>query len=1095
MRVHPSVLRSSRRLWLFAPVAGACSLGIFQLSLSRGSFPGYSAALIAQAAGLVPPSGAAHPVFSLLARQVAALDVLSLPVRLNFFAALCGSLCAMLLCFLVAKLVLYAASEDGGGGARNDLMDADVAVPALQPEVVIYNRRVFKIALAGGFVAAYLLTFLTPTWSASTRLESGMFDLLLALAAINLCPRLESDAKFQRLSLMVFLVALGVADTAAFLLLLPFFAYWVFHIFWQTERRSVLVKCVLLAGVAGVALAVYACWSNTGTPFSNRGLRSVLASLARGFAYHHWDELQGFFPRSGWLLVSIQVMLPAAVLLFGQELLFKQRRARTLTALFLAALMGLPTLLNLSIAPFLVFQHTDHLPVFGAALVAAAVAFSAAACLVFTGPNDMLNDVDLSLKRDVKLQRRFMVMHTIACGLLPVILLLALVVPWRSFRAVDARRGAFADMFARELLAAMNGRTWLVSNGYLDNHLVVQADMLKQPLVLVTLRRQESQRDREPLKRHIAADPLFNGHNRQRLQNALSIGTVRFLMEWFKTDADAGRNAMVFTTPDLWTACGYRAVPEGLAFGGIRSEQSPELKGIVEKNKAFVARLLPFLERQGTEASYLTALREMLRMKAGLAVNELGALLDEANESESAYQAYGRANQIDPLNISAAINVYALVAVKKVHPEMLDVLKKRVRTVLSGRKYQTQGAVGIVQNYGTVRQKAFYRQQSALWLTRGSSEVAVEKNKKALALSEQTGAAAMVENASFYFQAGDSDKAESCYLSALEIDASNKEALAGISMLMALKQDAQMAERWLKRALAAGVDKDAVLYQTIKLALLKADTALALRMLKEATAKFPADFRYWYLYADILLRQGDKQALEFEVLPSMQEALKNPNHFVIQAIRGFLLRSKGPKFYKEARLSLFRALSANAALPDVWNAILEIDMALNDLTFMEADSQKLLMTEADHALANYLMGAALIRRGALKESEDFLRRSIETLPTAVAYNDLAENLRLQTKPWEAERAARQALSLTPNLLPALDTLAGVLLDLGKCEESAQLAARAVAARPNYMPYQLTLLRAEVRLGRKDKVRQRMKLFEQAKFAIPEDLKKEVAALK
>lgn len=1095
MRVHPAVFQSARRLWLFAPVAGVCSLGIYLLSFSTGSYPGYSGDFVAKAAGLTPPSGAAHPIFSLLTRQVAAWDVLPLTVRLNLLSVLCGALCAALLCYLVAKLILFAASEDGGGRAYNALIEMDIAVPVLQPEVEVYNRRIFKIAVIGGLCAAFLLTFLAPTWSAATRLECGSFHLLLVLVALTLCPLKESKAKVGRLALIVFLCVLGVFDTAAFLLVVPFFVYQVFSRFWQTSQRRVLVKVLLLAGAAGLALSVYAYWRNTDPLLlANKSARSVFAFLARGVVYHHWDELRALFPRSGWLLLILQTVVPASVLLFGQELLFKQRQARTLAAMFLVTLIGLPTLWTLPFAPFRIFQVSGHLPVFGAALVAAAVALVGAAGLVFLEPEDFLHDAELLNKSDSKRQRRLAWMKTITGVFLGIFLLMVLLVPQLSFRVVDTRRGAFADTFAREILAAMNGRTWLVSNGYLDNHLLVQAHMLKQPLVLVTLRRVETQLSKEPLVRQIAENPIFAGHNLQRLQNALSLGTVRFLMEWFTTDEDAGRNVMVFATPDLWTACGYKAVPEGFAFGGVKPGKVPEFSGLIERNERFVARLLPLFDKSNAQVPFLAMLHEMLLMKAGLAANELGVMLDDANEHEAAYQAYARASQIDSDNISAAINIFALADSQKLHPESHGSLKKKVRSVIAGRKYQTSMLTGILQNYGTVRQQAFYRQQSVLWMTQGMDSVAVEKNRKALALSQQTGAAALVENASFYFQSGDSAKAEDCYVSALELDPSNKEALAGMSMLMTMKRDAKVAEKWLLRALAAGVDKDTVLYQTIKLALLKGDIAGALKQLKEATEKFPLDYRYWYLRADLLLQQGDRQSVEFQLLPGMQAALKDPKHFVILAVRGFLLRAKGPKFYREARQTLFRALAANASLPEVWNAIFEIDIALGDITFMEADARQRLLTEPDHALANYLMGAALIRRNALREAEDFFRRSIENTPTVLAFNDLAECLRLQQKLVEAETFARRALVIEPNLLPAMDTLAGVLCDAGKHEEASQWALKTLAKRPDRPAFQLTLLRIRVKQGDSAGVNELLKVLAELKTAIPEALQKEIDVL-
>jgi uncharacterized protein HemY len=143
----------------------------------------------------------------------------------------------------------------------------------------------------------------------------------------------------------------------------------------------------------------------------------------------------------------------------------------------------------------------------------------------------------------------------------------------------------------------------------------------------------------------------------------------------------------------------------------------------------------------------------------------------------------------------------------------------------------------------------------------------------------------------------------------------------------------------------------------------------------------------------------------------MQKALKNPDHVLVYAVRGFLLKKKGPAFFAEARRSLLTALSINAAMPDLWKTLFELDVAIGNPDFTEADARNLLNVDPDHALANYLMGSLLLSRGKLQESEDFLRRSIDKKVTSAACNALSENLRRQEKPEEAEAFAKRALAI------------------------------------------------------------------------------------
>jgi tetratricopeptide (TPR) repeat protein len=283
-------------------------------------------------------------------------------------------------------------------------------------------------------------------------------------------------------------------------------------------------------------------------------------------------------------------------------------------------------------------------------------------------------------------------------------------------------------------------------------------------------------------------------------------------------------------------------------------------------------------------------------------------------------------------------------------------------------------------------------------------------------------------------------------------------------------------------------------YPLITLAILEKDNPRALRLLEEATQKFPMDLRYWTLQVEVLLGQGDLLMVEKSVLPEMQKALKNPDHFLIHAVCGLLLKKKGADYFEEARLSLLRSLAINPAMPDLWNSILELDLAMDKPEFKEADARNLLTIEPDHALANYLMGSLLLSRGKLKESENFLRRSLEKAPTAAVCKDLGENLCRQQKLGEAEIFARRALLIEPELPTAMDTLACILCDARKYEEAEQLAIKAITARPEHPFFQLTLLRIHVRQGRYARAKEQLKVLAVSQTPTPEALQKELDAL-
>jgi len=1095
MWIHPSVAFKARRLVWYLPLAGLIAGVTYLMSLSRCAFPGRSAALMAESAGLIPSTGAAHPLFALLARQVAAWDVGSFVVRMNAFPAVCGSLCAMLLAHVVARLILFAASEDGGGAEKSELAgeEGEFERSGLSEEIEKHNRRVFRVAAAGGLFAGVLFAFTAATWTAATRLETGLFHVMLGLASLSLFPLVDAPGRGIRLVLSVCLFTFGLFDSVVFFLFLPCYAYLLFDVFMRTDRRAGMVLLVIGSGLVAAAMVTAAYWMNQ----SDVSLRHAVIPYMRGLARQHLAELRFFFPRSGWLLVVLQVGLPGVLLLFGRQILFRERKVNTIIALFLIVIAVLPGLLGLPIAPFDIFQRFDHLPVFVSVIAASATACAFAGCWIFLLPDERVADLDLSTPLDDEFEQRLGVLRGITGALLAIIVLLAIATPFRSFGRVDARRGDFADMAAREILEAMKERTCLVTNGLIDNHLLIQAHLLDRKLSLIKLR-SLSVADNKSLDtlRLIEKSPLFEGLNRQRLSNAFMIDPVRFVMEWVNSDKKASDKVMFFATPDIWTACGYRAVPEGFAFGGLPADKTVDMKRVLDQNRAFADRMAPVFARTPPRTDFAAGLRLLLRTRAGFSANELGVLLEEQGDFEAAYDAYLDAVSVDPQNVSAAVNVYELSRQRLLHPEMGDILRKRMRAAVSHAKIRSmQGITWALQNYGTIRQQVFYQQQATQWSLLGARMVAADKIRKGQTLSERTGIGTLMDNAPVYLQTGDRAKAEACYSAVLEKEPENRDALIALCTLALGQKRIQDAEKWYRQALQTGVEPLALRYQTVMLAILKDEKKQALELLITATREVPSDLRYWTLMADLLLERGDFLYVERQLLPNMQKALKTADHFMIHVIRGTTLYKKGPEFYKEARLSLLAALARNAALPEVWNDVLKLDCLIGDATFTESDARRLLGLDPEHALANYLMGASLLSRNKVKESEDFLRRSIEKKTTAAACNDLAENLRLQKRLDEAESFARRALKLEPDFVPAQDKLARILLDRGRFEEAAQVAGQAVATQPDFPAYRLTLLRAQVKLGNKDKVLQQVETLSRSQTELPETLVQEINAMR
>jgi len=891
-------------------MAGAAAATLFFLSLPEETWPGYPAFLTAAAAGLVPPSQAAHPLFAWLARRAAAMDIADLPIRLQLLAALCGTLCVMLTGWLAGRLILFCACDDAGGGGRADEPGQEdeedyrtVADDDLPPEVEAHNRRILRVATAGGAMAALMLMFSAPMLAAATRMDNSIFTLALALSSLALFPVANGVPAFTaRLALSFFLFTLGCFESAAFLLLLPCYLIFLFRVLLFAPRRAVVLCGLVAAGTAAAALAFSLFRLNGGGSASQPPLAFALG-YARQLAHTHYYEMARFFPRRGWLLVVLQAGMPALLLMFGLPLLFKERKASALAALLLLAASSVPALFCGPFSAPAFLRAAGRQPAALCALLATATGVALAAALNMARKTDNANsgtDNETDDETDNAVDdapAEFPGWARAAAGtVFAALCVTAAAIPCLTLIRTDRKGGVFADRIAREMLEMMGDRVCMISNGTLDQHLQIQAAAVKRPLTLITLRSKPVPVETRALERLIDESPLFADKNRQRLKNALSLGTVNFVLEWFRTEPDAGHLAMVFAAPEIWTTCGYRAVPEGLAFGGTRPTEELEPDSLLQKNEAFQKHIAPLLAPRSGEDIDLAALRGFLRARAGFAANETGVLLEDAGQFESAFRAYECALETDPSNFSAAANSYALACGRNLLPERHDRLKARMKAVWEGYSPNRRSLTAVMQNCGSIRQPEFYRRQTQKWAAIGAHTVAAEKLRQAQALSGLSGTAALLGNAAVYMQLRDTAKAGEAFLATLDLDPTNRDALVGLCTLALGDGRTQEAESWLARAHEAGVARDVLLYHEIVLTIAKKETEKALKLLSDAVRKHPADVRYWALQADLLLEEGDVQLVEFTLLPAFQKALKGEKHTVNHVIRSRCYGKRGHAF-------------------------------------------------------------------------------------------------------------------------------------------------------------------------------------------------------
>ena len=203
----------SRFLRWIGPLLGGLALLAYFFTLSRGAFPGQSAHLVVEHAGLDPFASSSSPLWGFAVWVLGRLPLGSLMLRLNLFSALCAALVVALFCRVMVRAVLGTI------------------------EIAPRNRAAAMTAAAlAAITGGLFLAFSVPFWSIANRAHSASFDLLLLLIVTDLFVGLVKDFSFGRGMVFGLLYGLGTVEFATFIVLAPLFAIGLLYALWKQER-------------------------------------------------------------------------------------------------------------------------------------------------------------------------------------------------------------------------------------------------------------------------------------------------------------------------------------------------------------------------------------------------------------------------------------------------------------------------------------------------------------------------------------------------------------------------------------------------------------------------------------------------------------------------------------------------------------------------------------------------------------------------------------------------------------------------------------------------------------------------------------------
>ncbi|MDD4174605.1 MAG: tetratricopeptide repeat protein, partial [Kiritimatiellae bacterium] len=280
------------------------------------------------------------------------------------------------------------------------------------------------------------------------------------------------------------------------------------------------------------------------------------------------------------------------------------------------------------------------------------------------------------------------------------------------------------------------------------------------------------------------------------------------------------------------------------------------------------------------------------------------------------------------------------------------------------------------------------------------------------------------------------------------------------------------AKKWLEQAAKSDDTRGTLGVEWAVIHLMNNDLDRARLALQEATDLQPKNLQAWAMLAMVQLQQNQTDDIETVVLPKMEKIAGTADNYFIQITRAQVALKKGKKFQRPARESFVRASMLRPDIVGVKDMILQLDIAMNDQENAALHARQVLRSNRKHSLANYVMGSLRLQEGEYGEAEDFLRRSVETSPSAAALNDLAEVLRRIRKFDEAEKHVRAALALSPDLYVAWETLAVILLEADRdLNEAEQAVRKSIELFNEDLRVRITLARILLKKGEIERARE------------------------
>jgi tetratricopeptide (TPR) repeat protein len=1017
----------------------ALALVVYVVTLSSGAFPGQSASLIVSHGGLFPQFSPGSPLWTGLVAVVRAVSGDRFVQSLNLISAICAA---------ASVGLLYSLTREG--------------VTIFIEELSFTEVRKRQAAILGAAGAGLCLCFCIPFWIVANRAHTAAFDLFLLLLTARLLMAYMDYGKLWIALLFSFMFGLGVVEFATFIVIAPLFGAWLLYVMYKRDvLRFPIVLALIVSAIVGLSAYLLAAWAFYETP--GYALRHYGGFF--DIVWHMWREqyflIARSLPREGWLVILFVTVVPwLAMLSVARRGLNDERDWGLYFLHMIMTGLAIAVILNTKIAPFAILGMRRLLVT---PYVLVAMVYGYLVAYWFLLPSGWGRDPEAVLTR---FYRRYL-------GWLFALPLVGLLLwaPVRNMSAAGTGQTRFVRALSDAVIESLEGREWIVADGVLDNHLLLAANRNGIPLKVINIAAGNSS---------VYLDYLASQFEETRMQNLAKIGISALLSEWMRTDPEFPKKVAVLSMPDMWSQGGFHAIPNRLVFLGTKDISSVDVNELYVEHEAFWAQFAGALEEAASVKGQNPWL-EWGRRHAGRVANNLGVLLDDAEQSTKAFSAYKAARTIDSENVSALLNMGAAIDAGRVSDPEGTV--KQALSELDASMDKKYHIWSLARHYGYVRSPQAFAQLGWTWAYSGQSGMAISELEKAsdmLPAAEKDGVRGLM--AEIFLKDNRATESEEIYREILSRDKENQAALQGMVQICLGRREFENAEAFLSRMAASGAVDESVALQRAGVAFAAGDVERAKQLLEALLDENRKLLRGWVLLAEIAFSEQDSRTLD-KCLRRLTDLEGDRGYF------GSLIHGRRALKTKDVRAAAEHfevALSQNPRNLSLKSTLLRLELMLGDQEMVQVHAKELLRDDPHHTMALYALGSIQISDGEFALAEDSLRNSLRKTRMPMALNDLAWLIHRRGDLEEAEQLIDEAISLKDKQHAFWDTKGGILLSAGRFDAAVEAFGTSLAIFDRDPSVHLHMGEAQLALGHKAAVKQIIELLLPRKDALSPD---------